>query len=66
MGYICEVRRETGLELCREFDVGGRLDVLLVGSGRAEAGTEFRSGAMSWVWVQCACVRVDPLGPSCL
>jgi hypothetical protein len=45
MGYICEARRETGLEFCWELGVG-KLDVLLVGSERAEDGTEFKSGAI--------------------
>jgi hypothetical protein len=42
MGYICEARREAGVEFWREREPEG----LLVAFGRGEAGTELRSGAM--------------------
>jgi hypothetical protein len=61
IGYICEVRREPGVEFWRESgaavvefwresesepDAGCVLDGLLVTLGRGETGTELRSGAM--------------------
>jgi hypothetical protein len=48
MGYICEARREAGVEFWRESvpDAGCVVDGLLVTLGRGDAGTELRSGAM--------------------
>jgi len=48
MGYICDVRLETDVDAWRESDpeAGCVLDGLLVGVGRGDAGTEFRSGAI--------------------
>jgi hypothetical protein len=48
IGYICEARREAGVEVWwdSEPDVGCVPDGLLVTFGRGDAGTEFRSGAM--------------------
>jgi hypothetical protein len=55
MGYICEARRETALEFCWELGVGRLdvlLDVLLDGSGCAEGGTEFKSGAIVFASIE--------------
>jgi hypothetical protein len=57
MGYICEARRETALEFCWELGVG-RLDVLLVGSGCAEGGTEFKSGAIVFASIEAYVTRL--------
>jgi len=48
MGYICEARREAGVELWRDSEPDGGCvpDGLLVTFGRADAGTELRSGAI--------------------
>jgi hypothetical protein len=48
MGYICEARREAGVEFWRESvpDADCMVDGLLVTLGRGDAGTELRSGAM--------------------
>ena len=48
MGYICEVRLETDVDVWRDMgpEAGCVLDGLLVGVGRGDAGTEFRSGAI--------------------
>jgi hypothetical protein len=42
MGYICEARREAGVEFWRESEPEG----LLVAFGRGDTGTEFKSGAI--------------------
>jgi hypothetical protein len=57
MGYICEARRETALEFCWELGVG-RLDVLLVGSGCAEGGTEFKSEAIVFASIEAYVTRL--------
>jgi hypothetical protein len=47
MGYICEARREAGVEFWRELDVPVcECDGLLVTLGRGDTGTEFKSGAI--------------------
>jgi hypothetical protein len=42
IGYICEARREAGVEFWRDSEPDG----LLVTFGRGDTGTELRSGAM--------------------
>jgi hypothetical protein len=62
MGYICEARRETALEFCWELGVGRLdvllVDVLLVGSGCAEGGTEFKSGAIVFASIEAYVTRL--------
>jgi hypothetical protein len=62
MGYICDARREAGVELWRdsEPDAGCVPDGLPVTLGRGDAGTEFRSGAMVPVRVYASRWRGGP------